>query len=107
MTAYFRLLLLAPLAALALGCGSARIRDVLERPAEFEGKTVSVSGTVVEATNLLVLRFYKVDDGTGQIAVITKKAVPSKGARVTATGTVRQAFAIGEDRLTVLVESEP
>jgi hypothetical protein len=102
-----RRLALVLLAVAFAACGRARIRDILDRPGEFEGKTVSVSGNVVESTNLLVLRFYKVDDGTGRIAVVTKRAVPAQGAQVTATGTVRQAFALGNDRLTVLVESEP
>ena len=62
---------------------SPRIKDILERPTEFEGKAVAVSGTVVEAANVLVLRFYKVDDGTGKIVVVTKKAVPAKGPSVT------------------------
>jgi hypothetical protein len=84
----------------------AKVRDLLERPAEFEGRTVTISGTVLESTNLVLLRFYRVDDGTGRIAVITKRAVPLKGAPVTARGVVRQAFAIGDDRLTVLVEAE-
>jgi hypothetical protein len=97
------LLALAPLAACN---GSARVRDILERPADFEGRTVSVSGTVVESANVIVLRFYKIDDGTGRIAVITKKAVPQKGASVTARGVVRQAFAIGDQSLTVLVEAD-
>jgi hypothetical protein len=92
--------------ALLAGCsGSPRVRDILEHPADFEGKTVLVSGTVVESTNVIVLRFYKIDDGTGRIAVITKKAVPQKGATVTARGMVHQAFAIGDESLTVLVEA--
>jgi hypothetical protein len=78
---------------------------VVERPAEFEGRTVTVSGTVVEAVNVLVLRYYKLDDGTGQLVVVTKRAVPAKGASVTARGVVHQAFALGSQRHTVLVES--
>ncbi len=90
-----------------LACtGSARIKDILERPADFEGRSVTLAGTVVEAANILVLRYYKVDDGTGQLVVITKKAVPAKGASVTARGIVHQAFALGDESLTVLVESE-
>ena len=92
--------------ALASCTPSPRIKDILERPAEFEGNHVAVSGTVVEAANIIVLRFYKVNDGTGQIVVVTKKAVPAKGAKVTARGMVHQAFAIGDQNLTVLVESE-
>jgi hypothetical protein len=95
------------LALAACRGGPTPIRDVLAKPADYDGKIVTVSGTVTDATNILVLKFYRVDDGTGQIAVVTKRAVPLRGTKVEATGTVRQAFAIGDESLTVLVEQDP
>lgn len=91
---------------LTLGCGlgTTPIRELLDDPAKFDGQVVTVAGEVVDSANLLVLKFYKVRDGSGTIAVVTGKAVPKPGARVRATGTVHQAFAIGKDQLTVLVE---
>ena len=106
MSGRCRLALVLLVAVLAAACGRPKVRDILERPGDFEGKTVSVAGTVAQSTNLVFLRFYEIDDGTGRIAVVTKKAVPAEGTQVIATGMVRQAFAVGKDRLTVLVESE-
>jgi hypothetical protein len=94
------------LAAAACRAGPTPIRDILAKPADFDGKTVSVSGTVTDATNVLVLKFYRVDDGTGRIAVVTRKAVPLRGTKVEATGIVHQAFVIGDESLTVLVEED-
>lgn len=93
------------LSAVACGWGTTPIREVLDDPARFAGREVSVAGEVVDSANLLVLKFYKLQDETGTITVVTDRAVPKPGARVRATGTVHQAFAIGKDQLTVIVES--
>jgi hypothetical protein len=82
------------------------IREILDEPAKFDGSRVTIAGEVVDSTNLVVLKFYKVKDASGTIAVVTPRAVPRPGARVRATGTVHQAFAIGKDQLTVLVENQ-
>lgn len=98
---------LAPLAVvLAAACGifGTSVREILDQPAKYEGATVTVSGDVVESANLIVLKYYRIDDGTGQITVVTKRAVPRRGAKVTATGSVHQAFSIGDESLTVIVE---
>ena len=94
-------------AVLPVSCGmltGASIKEILDNPAQYEGKTVTVSGEVVEAANVIVIKYYKVDDGTGQIVVVTKNAVPRRGAKMTATGVVHQAFSIGDESLTVIVE---
>lgn len=102
-----RALAAALLAALGCGVGAATpIREILDEPAKFDGRRATVAGEVVDSTNLVVLKFYKVKDATGTIAVVTPRAVPRPGARVRATGTVHQAFAIGKDQLTVLVEDQ-
>ena len=94
-------------AALAASCGmlaGASVKEILDDPATYEGKTVTVTGEVVEAANIIVLKYYKIDDGTGQIVVVTKGAVPRRGAKITATGAVHQAFSIGDESLTVIME---
>jgi hypothetical protein len=99
------LLLVSVLAAPA--CGRFRttpIGDIVQNPAAFEGKTVNVAGTVVDSANLLVVKFYHVEDATGRIAVVARDAVPLRGARVSVRGTVHQAFVLGDQSLTVIVE---
>ncbi len=94
------------LAAVGCGGGTTPIREILDNPAKFDGQRATIAGEVVDSANLLVLKFYKVQDATATIAVVTQKAVPKPGARVRTTGTVHQAFAIGKEQLTVLVEDE-
>jgi hypothetical protein len=95
------------LAAAAAGCSRffvTPVKDILDNPAAYEGKVVKVSGVVVDAANLFVVKFYHLEDSTGRIVVVARKAVPLRGARVTTTGAVHQAFALGDQNLTVILE---
>jgi hypothetical protein len=99
---------LAVSAALALGACFERatpIKEILDKPADYDGKRVTVEGEVSDSANILVLKFYRLQDATGRIAVVTSRAVPRPGAHVRSTGTVHQAFALGSDQLTVIVEN--
>jgi hypothetical protein len=99
-------LLVASLVA-AAACSRFRttpIGEIVQNPAAFEGQTVRVAGTVVDSANLLVVKFYHVEDATGRIAVVAHDAVPLRGARVSVRGTVHQAFVLGDQSLTVIVE---
>jgi len=51
--------------------------------------------------------FYKVEDNTGAIWVVTKSGAPSKGKEVTITGKVETAFKINEQSFgTIILEGE-
>ena len=92
---------------LLVGCSSmfsTSIGKIQQHPREYDGKTVTVSGTVKQAVNLLFIKYYLVDDGSGSIPVVTKRAVPSTGEKVTVTGRVDQAFALGDRSLLVILE---
>lgn len=83
---------------------STAIKEILDRPADYDGQRVRVEGDVVDSTNILVLKFYRLQDATGRIAIVTSHAVPRPGAHVRVKGRVHQAFALGSDQLTVVVE---
>jgi hypothetical protein len=90
------------------GCRSNRptpIRAILDDPRAYDGRGVTITGEVRDATNLLLLKWYRVEDATGAIVVVASGAVPMRGARVRVTGTVRQAFVIGDQSLTVILET--
>lgn len=93
--------------ALCVGClaaGATPIRSILDDPRKYDGRIVTVSGEVQDSTNLLVLKWYRVKDETGSIVVVASGAVPRRGAKIQVTGTVRQAFVIGDESLTVIME---
>lgn len=101
--------LLAATCAFVVACGvvggPTPIRSILDDPRRYDGRIVTVAGEVRDSTNLVVLKWYRVADETGAIVVVPAGAVPRRGARVEVTGTVRQAFVIGDESLTVIMEA--
>ncbi|SPF37557.1 exported hypothetical protein [Syntrophobacter sp. SbD1] len=96
--------LLIFLAAACEGIGTTPIGNILDKPRDYAGKKVTVSGEVTEIFSLFVIKYFVVQDKTGRIAVVSDKPLPRKGNTVRVAGTVREAFSIGDQQLLVLVE---
>jgi len=105
MLAAFTLGLLA-----AVGCVNAtKISDIKSDSAKYEGKTVTVKGTVGESIWLSAAGkgTYQVGDGSDTIWVISTQPPPAKGASVTTEGTVQSAITIlGTSYGTVINETK-
>ncbi len=82
------------------------IGKILENPRDYDGKPVTISGKVTEVFSLVVIKYFIVQDKTGEIAVITKRPLPAEGTKITVKGTVQEAFSIGDKQLIVIVEAE-
>jgi aspartyl/asparaginyl-tRNA synthetase len=80
------------------------INKILANPRAYAGKTVKVSGEVTQIFSLLVIKYFKVRDGTGEIIVVTEKPLPKIGTKIKVKGTVEEAFSIGDQQLIVIVE---
>ena len=68
--------------AACAGLFATKIADIKRDPGKYERKVVTVAGTVDESHNLLVVRYFTVNDGTGTISVVTQDAPPKEGAKV-------------------------
>jgi hypothetical protein len=94
----------------ATGCTSTtKISDIKSDSAKYEGKTVTVSGTVGESVWLPVAEkgTYQVGDDSDTIWVISTQPPPTKGASVTTEGIVQSAFSIlGQSYGTVIKETK-
>ncbi|MEP7027468.1 MAG: hypothetical protein ABI960_02625 [Candidatus Eisenbacteria bacterium] len=102
------LLALAAFGLLALaGCkGTTPIKELLDDPSRYSG-TVRIAGTVASAAGALGAGFYKVDDGTGKMTVVTKSGgVPREGAKVGVQGTLKSGYTLGTESLTVMIEDK-
>jgi hypothetical protein len=101
MTLSSRLLSIAVMSAvLVAGCAarSVRISELKDQPDKYERKTVSVTGNVTDSYGvpLLPFQFYKVDDGTGEISIVSRSSrSPSKGSRVQVKGKVSEVAVVG------------
>jgi starvation-inducible outer membrane lipoprotein len=76
-------------------------------PARYRGKEVAIVGTVRDSYGALGQGAYELDDGTGRLWVVTRRGVPSRGARVGVKGHVYTGFNFGGRNYgTVLEESD-
>jgi hypothetical protein len=87
------------LAIIVAGCASgASVAQVKSNPGRYVDKNVTVRGTVTSSWGIPLVPFkmYQVDDGTGEILVVSQhERVPSKGARVKVTGKVGEFAVFG------------
>jgi hypothetical protein len=76
-------------------------------PARYRNKEVAIVGTVRDSYGALGQGAYELDDGTGRLWVVTKRGVPSRGARVGVKGHVYTGFNFGGRNYgTVLEETD-
>lgn len=94
------------LAVLAASCGlfPTSVEAIRRNPRGYDGKTVTVSGEVKEATSLVVAKFFVIDDGTGSITVVTDRPLPKVGTHARVRGVVHEEFSIGDKHFLVLEE---
>jgi hypothetical protein len=101
MTKLFRLFSVALLGAiLATGCAArgVRIAELKDQPDKYDDKTVSVTGVVTSSWGIPLVPFqlYNVDDGSGEITVISRSGrSPSRGARVEVKGKINEVGVFG------------
>ncbi len=90
-------LFLLALTIFLLGCPPrATIAEINRDPGKYQGKEVTVSGTVSDAFGALGSGVFQIDDGTGKLWVFSQSyGVPGSGAKVAVTGTLQQGFSFG------------
>lgn len=98
--AHARLVTLLIVLASAGACAarSANIGDVRINPGRYIDRSVSIEGVVTESWGipLVPYKLYKVDDGTGEITVLSNDdRIPSKGARVRVRGKLEDIATLG------------
>lgn len=87
-------------AFLISGCAArgVRIAELKDQPDKYDDKKISVTGVVTSSWGIPLVPFqlYQVDDGTGEITVVSRSGrSPSKGARVEVKGKVNEVGVFG------------
>ena len=87
-------------AFLVTGCAArgVRIAELKDQPDKYDDKKISVTGVVTRSWGIPLIPFqlYNVDDGSGEITVISRSGrAPSKGARVEVKGKVNEVGVFG------------
>jgi hypothetical protein len=101
-----RLVALFALTVMLSGCAlavrSPSVAELKYNPGRYENKTVAIDGVVTSSWGvpLVPLKFYKVDDGTGEVTVISQGGrVPTRGAHVRVKGKVDDVATLGGQSL--------
>jgi len=91
-----------------LACNSifpTSISKILQDPRGYEGREVMVSGRVVDIFSIIVMKYFIIRDDTGEIIVISEKALPRKDSQIKVYGKVEEAFSIGDQQMIVIMET--
>jgi hypothetical protein len=112
MTTISRLSIAVLSAALITGCAArgVKIADLKDRPEKYDNKTVAVNGVVTTSYGipLVPFQFYKVDDGTGEITVLSRSnhGAPRKGSRVEVKGRLNELGNFGGTSVGLHIEEQ-
>jgi hypothetical protein len=112
MTTLRRFSLIALLAASTAACatfGRRSIAELQHNPARYHDRTVRIEGVVTSSWGLPLVPFklYKVDDGTGNVTVLSQGSrTPTKGAHVRVKGRVGEVAVFGGQALGLHLREE-
>jgi hypothetical protein len=95
--------------ACALSFRNPNIADLQRNPGRYQDRTVYINGVVTSSWGipLVPFRLYKVDDGTGEVTVISQGTrTPTRGARVHVKGRVNEVAVFGGQALGLHLREE-
>ncbi len=102
MTRFSRFALAAVLVASTSACAVAlrnpHVADLQNNPGRYQNRSVHIDGVVTTSWGfpLSPLKFYKVDDGTGEVTVLSQGArTPTRGSHVKVKGRVDELAVFG------------
>ncbi|MCJ7442649.1 MAG: hypothetical protein MUO25_13885 [Thermoanaerobaculaceae bacterium] len=82
-----------------------KIAKIAAEPGKYEGKDVTVFGTVKERIDVPSIKCYVLSDGKASIGVVTQGRLPLVGEKARGQGRVSRSFAIGVRKLLVIIET--
>src|SRR5436190_24012505 len=95
--------------ACALTLRSPSIADLKSHPGRYQDRSVNVSGVVTSSWGLPLVpfRMYKVDDGTGEVTVLSGSTrMPARGEHVRVKGKVGDVAVLGGQALGLHLREE-
>jgi hypothetical protein len=112
-TRFAQLVLIVALVGVSLACSLAtrnpNIADIQHNPGRYQDHTVAINGVVTTSWGLPLVpfRMYKVDDGTGEMTVLSESSrMPARGAHVRVKGKVNEVGLFGGQALGLHLREE-
>jgi hypothetical protein len=98
-------------AFLIAGCAArgVRIAELKDQPTKYDNKSISITGTVTSSWGipLLPYQLYNVDDGTGEITVLSQSGrTPARGTRVEVRGKITEFATLGGRSVGLHIQEE-
>lgn len=90
------------LSGCALATRHPSVAELKYNPGRYQDRTVAIDGVVTSSWGvpLVPLKLYKVDDGTGEVTVVSQSGrVPTRGAHVRVKGRVNDFATFGGQSL--------
>jgi len=102
--------LVSVMSACSLSLRNPSVAELRQHPGRYQDHTVSIEGTVTDAWGLPLVPFklYKVDDGTGEVTVLSQssRVVPTRGAHVRVKGKVNEVGVFGGQSIGLHLKEE-
>ncbi|MCK1471314.1 MULTISPECIES: hypothetical protein [unclassified Bradyrhizobium] len=80
------------------------ISTLLAEPHQYDGRQVTVRGTVVRSAAILGFGGYTLEQGGAELFVATTRGIPEPGRQITVSGTFKQAFVLNDLQYAALLE---
>jgi hypothetical protein len=110
MRTVFAVALLSALVVGGCAARGVRVAELRDQPAKYATKSVSVNGVVTNSWGfpLAPFQFYSVDDGSGQITVLSRsgRTAPSKGTHVQVKGKISELAVLGGRSVGLHIQEE-
>jgi hypothetical protein len=97
--ALFRFVIPVLAVTLLAGCDyftTTSLKDVQAEPLKYEGKQITLKGTVADAKELplIGIRSYTLQDGNAKIVIIAKAPLPAEKSTIKVKGTVKSTMIV-------------
>lgn len=79
---------------------------LLEKPREFDGRRVVVSGAVERSAAIFGIGGYVLRHGEAEILIVTTRGTPKIGSHITVQGTFKQAIQFDRLQYPVIFEKD-
>jgi hypothetical protein len=103
------LALVGATSACAIGLHSPHISEIRRNPGRWQDRSVSIDGVVTSSWGvpLVPFRMYRVDDGTGDVTVVSQSSrMPTTGTHVRVKGRVNDVGVLGGQALGLHLREE-
>ena len=87
-----QLALAAVLAFAVTGCAQKTVNDVMADPSRYADRNITLKSEVVESYSVAGHGFYRLEDTTGRLWILSTKGVPRTGAYVQVKGKIKEDY---------------